>query len=47
MTIKKILISLVLVAILAITAISCNGTKNICPAYSDATTEMQQDQTNS
>jgi hypothetical protein len=46
MTIKKFLFSLVLVAILALSIISCNGTKNICPAYSDVKTEVQ-DQPNS
>ncbi len=39
MTIKKILLSLVLVTIFALSMISCSGTKNICPAYSDVKTE--------
>ncbi|MBN1145445.1 MAG: hypothetical protein JXA72_13520 [Bacteroidales bacterium] len=34
MSVKKIFISLVLFAVLALTFVSCSGTKNICPAYS-------------
>jgi len=39
MTIKKFVLSLVLVAIIALTVVACSGTKNICPAYSDVQTE--------
>jgi len=39
MTIKRFFLSLLLVAIIAITIVACNGTKNICPAYSDVPTE--------
>ncbi len=39
MTIKKIFLSVILVAVLALSFISCSGTKNICPAYSDVKTE--------
>jgi hypothetical protein len=34
MSFKKIFISLVLFALLALTFVSCSGTKSICPAYS-------------
>jgi hypothetical protein len=40
MTIKKFLLSLVLVAIIALTVVACSGTKNICPAYSNVDTEV-------
>jgi hypothetical protein len=39
MTIKKILLSFVLVAVIALSMVACSGTKNICPAYSDVKTE--------
>jgi hypothetical protein len=39
MTIKKFIISLVFMAIVALTVVACSGTKNICPAYTDAETE--------
>jgi hypothetical protein len=41
MTVKKIFLSLILIAIIAITVVACGGTKNICPAYSDVQTETQ------
>jgi hypothetical protein len=39
MTLKKILISLALVAMMAMTFVSCGGTKSICPAYSSVETK--------
>jgi hypothetical protein len=39
MTIKKILVSLALIAIIAFSVVACSGTKNIGPAYSDVQTE--------
>jgi hypothetical protein len=43
MTIKKFFISLVLMAIVALTVVACGGTKNICPAYTDVETETPVD----
>jgi hypothetical protein len=40
MTIRKFIISLVLVAIIALSFIACSGTKSICPAYSSVEAEM-------
>jgi hypothetical protein len=39
MSFKKIFISLVLFAVLALTFVSCSGTKSICPAYSSVETQ--------
>lgn len=47
MTIRKILVSLALVLLLALTVVACSGTKSICPAYSDATTEVPANDSNS
>lgn len=33
MTIRKVFVSLVVLAFLALTVVACSGTKNICPAY--------------
>ena len=40
MTFKKLFISLVLMAIIALTFVACSGTKSICPAYSSVEAEM-------
>ncbi len=47
MTIRRILISLALVLLLAISIVACSGTKSICPAYSNAGTETTVNQPNS
>jgi len=47
MTIRRILISLALVLLIAFTAVACSGTKNICPAYTNAGTEATTNDANS
>ncbi|HEX2393739.1 MAG TPA: hypothetical protein VHI78_00240 [Bacteroidales bacterium] len=47
MTIRRILISLALMLLLAFTVVACSGTKNICPAYSNAGTENTVNNSNS
>jgi len=39
MTIKKIILSVVVVTLIALSIVACSGTKSICPAYSDVKTE--------
>jgi hypothetical protein len=39
MRIRKIIISLVLLAIFVVTFVACSGTKNVCPAYSKVNLE--------
>lgn len=40
MTIRKFFISLVLMAIMALSMVACSGTKSICPAYTNANSEL-------
>jgi len=39
MKVRKFFISLVFLAIIALTFVACSGTKDICPAYSTVETE--------
>jgi hypothetical protein len=39
MTIRKFFVSLFFLALIALTFVACSGTKNVCPAYTQETTE--------
>jgi hypothetical protein len=40
MTVRKFFISLFFLVLIAVTFVACSGTKNVCPAYSQAPTEL-------
>jgi hypothetical protein len=40
MTVRKFFVSLFFLVLIAVTFVACSGTKNICPAYTQETTEL-------
>jgi hypothetical protein len=40
MTVRKFFVALFFLALIAFTFVACSGTKNVCPAYTQETTEI-------